>query len=249
MFDLSSRWAAVFASKDKPEGDQRKLLNIFSSAAIETTASSLQTFVLACLLFPQWVTGAHKELDAVVGKDRIPTFKDRPQLPYDEAVVRETLRWRPHGPRFGLPHECTADDVVEYQGKEYLIHKGSIVFALTWAIEHDKIHEDADDFSRVVSAGGYVPGQPFAERSLWINIAMMLWAFNIRKSTQVDAQTGLPFEYGCEDAQFSGALTNPPLEFSAVFHPRSAHHAEVVRQEWANCEKDLNVLLPQRKGP
>ncbi|KAJ7614162.1 cytochrome P450 [Roridomyces roridus] len=258
-------WATEFASQDKPEGDQRKLLNTMSSAGIETTATSLQTFVLACLLFPQWIARAQKEIDAVIGKDRIPTFKDRPQLPYVEAVVRETLRWRP-AVRFGLPHECTADDVVEYQGKEYLIHKDSIVFAVTWAIEHDKTHEDADDFSpgRFLDEKGQLrpgyessafgfgrrvcPGQPFAERSLWINIAMMLWTFDIRKSTEVDVQTGMPFEYGCQDAQFSGALTNPPLEFPAVFHPRSAHHAEVVRQEWVNCEKDLNVLLPQRKG-
>ncbi|KAJ7628933.1 cytochrome P450 [Roridomyces roridus] len=253
-------WAAVFASNDKTEGDQRKLLNILvvKQAGIETTASSLQTFVLACLLFPQWVARAQKESDAVVGKDRIPTFKDRPQLPYIEAVVRA---------RFGLPHECTADDVVEYQGKEYLIPKGSIVFAVTWAIEHDKKHDDADEFrpDRFLDVDGKLrlgyetsafgfgrrvcPGQSFAERSLWINIAMMLWTFDIRKSTEVDAQTGSPFDYGCGDAQFNGAITNPPLEFLAVFKPRTGHHAEVVRQEWVNCEKDLNVLLPQRKGP
>ncbi|KAJ7628992.1 cytochrome P450 [Roridomyces roridus] len=250
-------WASVFASEDKPEGDQRRLLNPYAVAAIETTASTLQSFVLACILFPGWIARAQAELDAVVGPDRIPVFKDRPHLPCVEAVLRETLRWRP-ALRFGLPHQATSDDVVEYQGKEYFIPKGTIVFAVTWALEHDKSkYENSDEFrperflddkgqlkpGYETSAFGFgrrvCAGQPFADRSLWINIATMLWSFNIRKSSG--------FKYGCGDASFSGELSNPPLEFPAVFEARSAHHAEVIRQEWADCEKDLNVLLPQHK--
>ncbi|KAJ7614171.1 hypothetical protein FB45DRAFT_874306 [Roridomyces roridus] len=87
------------------------------------------------------------------------------------------------------------------------------------------------------------PGSPFAERTLWINIAMILWAFNIRKSDQ-------PFEYGAGDEAFIGDITNGPLEFPAVFEARSARHAEVVWREWEECEKDLGVLMPapQRGG-
>lgn len=36
---------------------------------------------------------AQAEIDAVVGNDRLPTFADRPNLPYIDAVVSEVFRW------------------------------------------------------------------------------------------------------------------------------------------------------------
>lgn len=64
---------------------------------------------------------AQAELDRVVGKDRLPSFDDRPLLPYTEAIYREVMRWRPPLP-VGLPHATTEDDV--YKG--YFIPKGVI---------------------------------------------------------------------------------------------------------------------------
>jgi hypothetical protein len=37
---------------------------------------------------------AQAELDAVVGRDRLPTFDDRPRLPYIEAICKESVRWQ-----------------------------------------------------------------------------------------------------------------------------------------------------------
>ncbi|KAF7372791.1 Steroid 17-alpha-hydroxylase/17,20 lyase [Mycena sanguinolenta] len=123
-------WADVFTREDKPEGDQHRLLNQFA-----TTAASMHTFILACILYPEWIPRAQREIDAIVGEDRLPSFKDRPHLPFVEAIVRETLRWRPAA-RFGIPHQSTADEVVEYKGREYFIPKGSIIFAVTWSVLH-----------------------------------------------------------------------------------------------------------------
>ncbi|KAG6823002.1 hypothetical protein H0H92_011757 [Tricholoma furcatifolium] len=75
----------------------------------------------------------------------------------------------------------------------------------------------------------------------------MLWAFKIRTSDQLDPKTGLPFHYVDSDAAFCGDLTNIPFEFPALFEPRSPQRVEVARREWAECEKDLNVLLPTPK--
>ena len=41
---------------------------------------------------PEILQKAQKEIDAVVGTARLPTFSDRPNLPYVEAVVNETMR-------------------------------------------------------------------------------------------------------------------------------------------------------------
>ena len=45
-------------------------------------------------LYPAVQRRAQAELDAVVGRDRLPTFEDRRQMPYVENVAREALRWK-----------------------------------------------------------------------------------------------------------------------------------------------------------
>ena len=49
---------------------------------------------LALALSPQVQKRAQAELDAVVGRDRLPTFEDRQRLPYIEALCKELIRWR-----------------------------------------------------------------------------------------------------------------------------------------------------------
>ncbi len=44
-------------------------------------------------LHPDVQRKGQAELDAVVGSDRLPTFADRPNLPYVNAMVKEVLRW------------------------------------------------------------------------------------------------------------------------------------------------------------
>lgn len=108
---------------------------------------ALQTFILACIMHPEWTHKAQKQIDDIVGPDRLPSFADRSRLLYVETVVRgkyiysdtiiplimttETLRWRPVV-RMGVPHESTADDVVEYNGEQYFIPAGATVFAVAW---------------------------------------------------------------------------------------------------------------------
>ena len=57
------------------------------------TITALSNFLLAMMQNPDVQRKARDELDAVVGTERLPTFADRPSLPYIEAVYLETLRW------------------------------------------------------------------------------------------------------------------------------------------------------------
>lgn len=70
-------------------------------------------------LNPDVLTKAQEEIDRVIGKDRLPNFGDRPNLPYLECVLRETYRWNPAAP-LGVAHRLTENDV--YEG--HLIPKG-----------------------------------------------------------------------------------------------------------------------------
>ena len=78
-------------------------------------------------LHPDVQKTVQAELDRVVGTDRLPDFVDRPNLPYLEAVVRETIRCAIVAPT-SMGHVSSRDD--EYNG--YFIPKGTTVLANLW---------------------------------------------------------------------------------------------------------------------
>jgi hypothetical protein len=49
-------------------------------------------FVLCIVLHREVQDEAGREIDEVIGRDRLPNFDDRCRLPYVERVVQETFR-------------------------------------------------------------------------------------------------------------------------------------------------------------
>jgi cytochrome P450 len=66
----------------------------FLLTPIIETVSSMYSLFLALVLFPQVQRRAQAELDEVIGRDRLPSFDDRPRLPYIEALCKELMRWQ-----------------------------------------------------------------------------------------------------------------------------------------------------------
>jgi len=94
-------------------------------------------------LNPEVVEKAQEELDRVVGKDRLPEYSDREDLPYIDAVVKEVLRWNPPTP-IAFPVKTTQDDV--YRG--YFIPAGATVIGNIWAVFRDpNIYPDPEAFN------------------------------------------------------------------------------------------------------
>jgi hypothetical protein len=52
------------------------------NAGVDTTSSTLQSFILAMILNPEVQKRAHEEVDRAVGSDRSPMWEDEAQLPY-----------------------------------------------------------------------------------------------------------------------------------------------------------------------
>ncbi|CAG9824744.1 unnamed protein product [Phaedon cochleariae] len=77
-------------------------------AGSETTSNTLSFCFLYLILNPEVQVKAQKEVDAVVGKDRMPSLDDRPNLPYVECVVMESLRMF-GGRAFTVPHRALRD--------------------------------------------------------------------------------------------------------------------------------------------
>lgn len=94
---------------------------------LRQTHAALCAFFLAMSLYPDAQRKAREELDTVIGPTRLPTLADRPNLPYINAIVKETLRWHVVLP-MGIPHVSTVND--EYNG--LFIPKGSMVMVNAW---------------------------------------------------------------------------------------------------------------------
>ncbi len=58
------------------------------------------------VLHPDVMHKAQAQIDKVVGRSRLPTFSDRANLPYIEAIIKEVHRWKTLGP-LGLPRFST----------------------------------------------------------------------------------------------------------------------------------------------
>lgn len=96
-------------------------------AGSESTSTVINSWLLACLLYPHTVKVTQEELDRVVGNERMPIFEDEPNLLYIRAMAKETLLWRPIT-KFGVNHALTEDDW--YDG--YFIRKGFVVMLNWW---------------------------------------------------------------------------------------------------------------------
>jgi cytochrome P450 len=62
------------------------------------TASALQTFLLAMVLYPDVQAQARAQIDQAVEHDKMPCLADRASLPYLDAILHEVLRWYPITP-------------------------------------------------------------------------------------------------------------------------------------------------------
>ena len=111
--------------------------------------TAIQHFLLALLTRPDVLRTAQLEMDRVLGSHsrsnsassasspssnsesqshiKLPTFEDRPSLPYLECLMSEVLRWGVPVP-LGLPHRLMEDDVYG----EWQVRRGSLVFANIW---------------------------------------------------------------------------------------------------------------------
>jgi len=102
------------------------------AAGTESSAVTMEWAMSELLRHPEAMAGATGELDRVVGRGRWVTERDLPDLPYIDAVVKETLRLHPVGPLL-VPHHAREDTVVA----GYDVPAGARVLVNVWAIARD----------------------------------------------------------------------------------------------------------------
>lgn len=227
-------------------------------AGSDTTSSTVYAFVQAMLLYPDVQRKAQEQIDQMIGLDRMPVMDDIDQLPYIRSCMKEALRWMPTTIMGAVPHAVTQDD--EYLG--YFIPGGAGVLHNVWSIHMDpkyypeprRFNPDRylgdelslgdssaspDPMKRDVYTFGagrrICPGIHVAERSLFLAMSRMLWAFDIAPA--IDPKTNLPIIPDQE--RLTQGFVCMPEEFPAKITPRSKERADRVTKEWKEAQGKL----------
>jgi cytochrome P450 len=219
---------------DLSDNETAYLAGSMFGAGSDTTASGISISLMAAACYPKAHAKVQEELDNVIGKERAPTFADQEMLPQTTAFVLETFRWRPVSAG-GFAHKATKDII----WKNHLIPKDATVMGNVWAIGRDPAYfPDPEQFNpqRWLTKEGKIkeelksfpfgfgrrvcPGQYMATASVFVNTALIQWAFNIKsdRSAPID------------DLAFTESANTHPLPFKVVFEPRAAKSMEGVRE-------------------
>ena len=188
-------------------------------AGTDTSAQTVNWFLLILANRPEIQALVHEELDRVIGRDALPTVDDRTRLPYLFACLAESMRYRTIGP-FGLPHKASED--AEVGG--YLIPAETQVLGNIYSIHHDPQYWDSPhefiperflpqedgSMSPALTSSAYLPfgtghrrcpGRRFAETTVWLHITRMLHRLRL------ETPDGSPLS---EDEVFGLAISPQP---------------------------------------
>ncbi|KAH8830592.1 cytochrome P450 [Flagelloscypha sp. PMI_526] len=204
-----------------------------------TTTSAVHSFFLAMALFPEVAKKAQAEIDSIVGIERLPTFSDRPNLPYVNALVTEVFRWHSIVP-LCVPHRSSQDDA--FRG--HFIPKGSLIIANIWGMNHDEaVHKDPMVFSperylpseeRAVEPEprkktfGFgrrsCPGAQLADANVYITAVSSLAVFEI--SNVIENGRPIPLVHG----NTPGTISHP-VPFKCAIRPRSPQAVSLIQSD------------------
>ncbi|XP_030546080.1 cytochrome P450 76A1-like [Rhodamnia argentea] len=194
--------------KDEPAKLSEKQINTFILemflAGAETSSSTIEWAMTELLRDPDSMVKAQAELSRVVGSNRKVQEADIDQLPYLQAVVKETLRLHPPIPLL-VPRRAMGDTV--FMG--YDIPENTQVFVNAWAIGRDPdVWEDPMAFKPERFIGSkldykgqhyeFIPfgagrrmcaGLPLAHRVLHLALSSLLHEFDWEFDGCTDAKT------------------------------------------------------------
>ncbi|KAJ4824754.1 hypothetical protein Tsubulata_032404 [Turnera subulata] len=129
MLDLMEDEDAEF--KLKRENVKALFLDLFT-AGTDTTATTVEWALAELINHPQVLEKARKEIKGVVGSNsRLIQESDGPNLPYIQAIIKETLRLHPPVPM--LPRKSIQD----CQIAGYTIPADSMLLVNIWSIGRD----------------------------------------------------------------------------------------------------------------
>ncbi|XP_053577664.1 cytochrome P450 2G1 isoform X2 [Bombina bombina] len=100
--------------------------------ATDTVGTTLRHALLILMTYPEVQAKLQKEIDHVIGRNRLPLMSDRSQMPYTEAVINEVQRFADI-----IPMNVTHSVKKDTQFRGYTIPKGTDVYPLLCTVHRD----------------------------------------------------------------------------------------------------------------
>lgn len=82
-------------------------------------------------------------------------------------------------------------------------------------------------------------GMHLAERSLFLAISRILWAFKVSYVTETDPVDGTPRQILPSPDNVNEGLISWPADFPALIEPRSEEREGLLKKTWASKKADL----------
>ncbi|KAG7575009.1 Cytochrome P450 [Arabidopsis suecica] len=178
------------------------LLDMFT-AGTDTSSSTLEWAMAELLRNPKTMVKAQAEIDRVMGQKGIVKESDISELPYLQAVVKETFRLHPPAPLL-IPRKAESD--VEILG--FIVLKNTQVLVNVWAIGRDpRVWENPSQFEPERFLGKEIdvrgrdyeltpfgagrricPGLPLAVKTVSLMLASLLYSFDWKLPNGVDSE-------------------------------------------------------------
>jgi cytochrome P450 len=83
------------------------------------------------ILYPEAQRKGREEIHRLLGSSRLPKLEDRENLPYIDAILKESLRWHLPAP-FDGGRIMLQDEILD----GYVLKKNTIVFGNSWWVCH-----------------------------------------------------------------------------------------------------------------
>ncbi|PIL24606.1 cytochrome P450 [Ganoderma sinense ZZ0214-1] len=202
--------------------------------------AALLNFFLAMTWYPEVQQRGQKELDEVVGRDRLPTFEDRDRLPYISNIVKETLRWKAASP-LALPPPTVSPThplrMIRTEGCTYprgqqlsptyppcstmkrctRIRLSSSPSDMKQGPGHQPENRTLHVLRSASVGGAICPGRFFADESVWLTVALALHVFDILNPE------GAPSK-----VEWCSGLVSLPSDFPCMLSPRFPSAVDLV---------------------
>ena len=141
-----------FQQKGLTENDLLQTADDFFGAGFEPVSTTLEWCILYMAKYPDIQLEIQRELDTIVGRDRLPCLNDRDNLPLTQSCILEIQRHLTVVP-FTIPHSTTKDTILD----GYYVPKDMVVFINLYSAHHDpNLWTEPDVFNarRFLSSNG-----------------------------------------------------------------------------------------------
>nr|AXL93712.1 Cytochrome P450 [Tanacetum cinerariifolium] len=186
----------------------KALILDFFIAGTDTVATAIEWTLAELIKNPNVLKEAQREIDQVIGDDRLVEESDSPKLPYMHAIIKESLRLHPPIP---MVNRQSIENVTIHG---YDIPAGTMLFVNTWSIgRNPEYWENPLEFNPCRFLEGSTidvigqnyrflpfgtgrrmcPGIKFSMRELQVVVARLVQCFewNVKEALNMDEQPGL----------------------------------------------------------